>query len=248
MLLIFLPGEMVCGVGVCAKCLCCLFLGKYMWFLILCKGIIIGLVASVPLGPIGVMCIQKTLSKSQKSGFISGLGASSADMIFATIAAFFLSVVLSFIETHIDLIKIIGGICVIIVGVNIFLKNPAVQIRRNRAKKGSLWSDFLAIFLITLTNPAFILMFVALFASFGISQDGMTHGEGVLLVAGVFIGSALWWFTLTFGVSFLRKKFRPRHLLVMNRTSGALIVVLGIVAILSVFVNMPDVSVNNMIP
>ncbi len=210
-----------------------------MWFQILCKGIIIGLVASVPLGPIGVMCIQKTLSKSHKSGFVSGVGAASADTVFAIIAAFFLTVVLSFIETHFSLIKIIGGICVIIVGVNIFLKNPVVQIRRNRAKKGNLWSDFLSMFLLTLTNPAFILMFVALFAAFGISSDGMQHWVGILLVGGVFGGASLWWFLLTFAVSLLRKKFRPRHLLVINRVSGAVIVLLGAFVILSLFVNTP---------
>lgn len=218
-----------------------------MWAQIFFKGILIGFLASIPLGPVGVVCIQRTLSKSSRSGFVSGLGAASADLIFATIAAFFLSVVLSFIEDYIDYIKVIGGISVIIVGMNIFLKNPVIQIRKNRANKGNLWSDFISVFLLTLANPAFILMFVALFATFGVSTegDGGAHLQGGLLVSGVFAGAALWWLTLTSGISLLRKKFRPRHMLILNRITGALIVMLGAAAILSLFV---EVSlVNNII-
>lgn len=210
------------------------------WFLFLLKGILIGFVASIPLGPVGVICVQRTLCKSHKAGFISGLGAATADTVFATIAAFFLSIVMAFIERYVNVLKVIGGICVIIVGVNIFLKNPAVQLRRNRANKGNLWSDYLSVFFITLTNPAFILMFIALFASFGISiQEGSPAFIGTGLIVGVFVGASLWWLTLTSVVSLLRRKFRPRHMLYLNRISGALIVLLGVIAILSLIANIP---------
>lgn len=211
-----------------------------MWVYFLCKGVIVGLVASIPLGPIGVLCVQRTISKNRRSGFVSGLGAASVDFIFASVAAFFLTFVVNVIEDYVNYIKIIGGIIVIILGVNIFLKNPIVQIRRNRANKGSsLWSDFITVFFITLANPAFILMFVALFAAFGVSSDGLTHFESMMLVCGVFIGASLWWFTLTFLVNMFRKKFRPRHLLILNRTSGLIIVALGTAAIFSLFINTP---------
>lgn len=100
-----------------------------MGFEVFLKGIVIGLLASIPLGPIGVMCIQRTLSKSQRSGFVSGLGAASADTLFATVALFSLTVVLSFIEDNMVIIKVLGGISVIIVGMTILLKNPVGQIR-----------------------------------------------------------------------------------------------------------------------
>ena len=209
-----------------------------MEFIALLKGFVIGLIASIPLGPIGVMCIQRTLSKNHRSGFVSGLGAATADSIFATIALFSLTVVMSFIENYIAILKALGGISVIIVGMTIFLKNPAVQIRRNRAGKGSLWSDYLSVFFITLTNPAFILIFVALFAAWGISYDG---------ILGVLSGASLWWFTLTFCVNLLRKRFRPRHLLWINRLTGAVIVVLGAVAILSIFIHI-QVPVHGIVP
>ena len=209
------------------------------WLTFLIKGVLIGFVASIPLGPVGVICVQRTLCKSRRSGFFSGLGAASADTVFATVAAFFLTMVLAFVQRHLDILKVVGGICVIIVGVNIFLKNPVVQIRRNRANKGSLWSDYLSVFFITLTNPAFILMFIALFASFGISTREGPDFIGAALIGGVFLGASVWWFTLTLGVGFLRRRFRPRHMLYLNRISGALIVALGAIAILSLFTDIP---------
>lgn len=210
-----------------------------MLLTIFLRGILIGLLASIPLGPIGVLCIQRTLSKKHKSGFISGLGAASADTIYSAIAFFSLSVVMSFIENNMTLIKVIGGLCVVIVGVNIFLTNPAVQIRRNRAGKSSLWQDYISVFFITFANPAFILIFVALFAAFGLNTDSVSMANGVLMIIGVFVGGSLWWFSLTFIVNLLRKKFRPRHLLWINRISGAVIVLLGAITVLLMFVNTP---------
>ncbi len=215
-----------------------------MWFEIFLKGIVIGLMASIPLGPIGVLCIQRTLSKSHKSGFVSGLGAAATDMLFSAIALFSLSLVVSFIEHNIMAVKVIGGLCVIIVGVKIFLTNPVIQIRRNRAGKDNLWHDFLSLLLITLANPVFILIFVALFAAFGISKEiGIV--DGLFMILGVAVGGALWWFVLTFAVSLLRGRFRPRHMLWINRISGAVIVAMGAAAVLTIFFNIP---VNGVLP
>lgn len=202
-------------------------------------GVVIGLMASIPLGPIGVMCIQRTLSKNQTSGFISGLGAASADLIFAMIAFFSLSFVTSFIENNLNIVKIVGGICVMGVGAMIFLTNPVVQIRKNRAGKSNLWQDFLSLFLITLANPTFILIFVALFAAFGISKDATQGLNTLAMVLGVGAGGATWWFTLTFVVNLFRNKFRPRHLLWINRIAGTIIVVLGAVTVMLIFFKTP---------
>lgn len=211
-----------------------------MDFAVFLKGIVIGLLASIPLGPIGVLCIQRTLCKSHKSGFVSGLGAASADTLFATIALFSLTFVLSFIESYMAVIKVLGGILVIIVGMTILLKNPVGQIRKNRAGKGNnLWSDYLSVLFVTLANPAYILVFVALFAALGINREGIPYANGLLMLIGVLCGTSLWWFILTFCVSLLRRKFRPRHLFWMNRISGSIIVVLGAAAILSIFIHMP---------
>lgn len=210
------------------------------------KGISVGFLASIPLGPIGVLCIQRTLSKSHRAGFISGMGAATADMVFALIAVFSLSVVMAFVENYINVLKVVGGICVIVMGVFVFLKNPAVQIRKNRSGKGSLWSDYVTMFFLTLTNPAFILMFVAMFAAFGVGQEVDSSPDkvvmGLMLVVGVLIGCSSWWAVLTSVVNLFRSKFRPRHLLWINRISGVLITLLGAITIISMFFKIPAVD------
>lgn len=191
------------------------------------RGLLLGFIASIPsVGPVGVLCIQRTLSKNQKSGFISGLGAVAADTIYATVALFSLTMVISFIQNHINTVQVVGGICVMCIGVYIFLSNPVMQIRRNRAGKGNLWQDFLSVFVITIANPILILYFVPMFAAFGLSKEmGLLNAVSILV--GVFAGGALWWLLITGLISLLRKKFRPRHLLWVNRIAGALIIILG---------------------
>lgn len=204
-----------------------------MWLDIFLRGILIGLVVSMfSIGPVGVLCIQRTLSKGQRSGFFSGLGAATADTIYATVAYFAIAFVHSFIEQNELILKIVGGALVICIGLYIFFQNPVVQIRRNRAGRVSLWRDFLSIFLFTIANPAISLIFVGLFAMFGISNNA-GYINGLAMLAGVLAGAAGWWFVFTLVLSLFRKKFRPRYLLWMNRVAGILVVMLGLVAILS---------------
>ena len=202
------------------------------------RGMLIGLMASIPLGPIGVLCIQRTLSKNLKAGFFSGLGAATADTFFALVAFFSLSFVLSFLEEHLVVIEALGGMCVMFVGLRILLTNPVIQIRRNRAGKSNLWQDYISIFLFTLANPALILVFVALFAAFGFSKEILGAVNGVAMILGVLSGATLWWFTLTFFINMIRKKFRPRHLLWMNRIAGTVIILLGAI-VLALLIKLP---------
>ena len=209
-----------------------------MWLELFFRGIIIGFLASIPVGPVAVLCIQRTISKNQRAGFFSGLGAATADTIFATVAFFSLALVMSFIEKNMLWIKILGGLAIAGVGANIFFKNPAVQIRRNRAGRSSLWQDYISVFLVTLANPAFILVFVALFATFGLSVENIGQINSAAMLVGVFAGASAWWFLITFTVNLFRKRFRPRHMLWMNRISGAIIMALGVGAILSAVINL----------
>lgn len=207
-----------------------------MWIELFFRGFLIGLLGSIPLGPVGVLCIQRTLSKNHRSGFISGLGASTADTLYAILALSSISFVMSFIQDNMIWFKVIGGLCIVAVGAKIFFSNPIIQIRRNRAGKSNLWQDYVSVFLITLTNPALLLVFVAFFTTFGISAE-MGELNGISMLIGVFAGGTAWWFTLTFLVNLLRKRIRPRHLLWMNRIAGAIIVVLGAAAIFSSVIN-----------
>ena len=214
---------------------------KVMWIEIFLRGVVIGLTASITLGPVGILCIQRTLSKNRKSGLVSGLGAATADTIFATVAFFFISFISSLIESNMVILTVLGGICVVVVGVNIFMTNPVVQIRRNRAGKSNLWQDYISTFLLTLTNPAFILWLVVIFTALGVD---MSEAEvsvtrlrvGVAMITGFLAGASVWWFLLTTVINRLRNRFRPRHLLWINRVAGVIIVVLGASAVLAMFI------------
>ena len=131
------------------------------------RGICVGVAASITVGPVAVLCIQRTLSKSRRSGIVSGLGVACADTFMAMAALFFYSMLQTQIEQYNTLLRVIGGIFVVIVGVYIFAQNPVPQIRRNRAGKTSLWQDFASIFGLTIANFIMVIPYIlAFFAVF----------------------------------------------------------------------------------
>ncbi len=204
----------------------------------LIRGFIVGFIASVSLGPVGVMCIQRTLSKGRLSGLVSGLGAATADTLFATIAFFFIALVNSFIEKNMAIITLIGGCCVAFVGVRIFMTNPAVQIRRNQGRKTDLWQDYISTFLLTLTNPAFVLWLILLFSAFNLQYDPTAEDltrvtSGFLTISGFLAGTCSWWYLLSWVIGKLRQRFRPHHLLWINRVMGIVIAMLGAWAVIT---------------
>ena len=146
------------------------------------RGICVGVAASITVGPVAVLCIQRTLSKNRRSGIISGIGVACADTFMAMIALFFYSMLQTQIEQYNTLLRVIGGIFVVIVGVFIFAQNPVPQIRRNRAGKTSLWQDFASIFGLTIANFIMVIPYIlAFFAVFKISSGEMTTHRRRLL-------------------------------------------------------------------
>lgn len=209
---------------------------------ILIRGICVGVAASITVGPVAVLCIQRTLSKSRRSGIVSGFGVACADTFMAMAALFFYSMLQTRIEQYNTLLRVVGGIFVVIVGVYIFTQNPVPQIRRNRAGKSSLWQDFASIFGLTIANFIMVIPYIlAFFAVFKISSGDITHtGFGgfmrsVLVIAGFFGGAAAWWTALACILNLFRRRFRPRHMLTINHIAGLVIGVLGIYTILSTF-------------
>ncbi len=202
-------------------------------------GIIIGFSASVPLGPIGVLCIQRTLNKGRLAGFFSGLGAAFSDTIYAIIAGFSLSFIVSFIEQQLLYIQIFGAAILILLGIRIFYSNPAKQLRKQRRGKGNLFQDFVSTFLITISNPLAIFLFLAFFASFGAVKKGDNYFNHLLLITGVMSGASLWWFILTSVVNLFRSKINLRRLWWLNKIAGATIVVLVVIAFVFFLIDNP---------
>ncbi|MCU4175442.1 LysE family translocator [Carboxylicivirga sp. N1Y90] len=193
-------------------------------------GIIIGVSASIPLGPIGVLCVQRTLNKGRLSGFVSGLGAAVSDTIYAIIAGFSLSFIVGFIETQMLWIQIIGASILIGLGLKIFFTNPAIQLRRQKKRSTSLIQDFFSTFILTITNPLAVFLFLAFFAGFRVVEVEQSSFERFMLIAGVFIGASAWWFTLSSLINLLRSRINLRRLFWLNKIAGSTIVILVCVA------------------
>ncbi len=197
------------------------------------KGIVIGILASVPLGPVGVVCIQRTLNRGRLNGFASGMGAAFADTVFAIIAVLGLTFIINFVEEHQTWFKMIGGVLLILIGFRIFYTNPVVQIRRQRKNKNSIFEDFLSVFLLTLTNPLAVFIFIAVFASLGILAEEMNYFVAFCIVLGINLGAALYWFSLSSLINAFRNKFRLKSLWWINKIAGLSIILFGIAALIS---------------
>jgi threonine/homoserine/homoserine lactone efflux protein len=200
------------------------------------KGIIIGLLVSAPLGPIGIMCIQRTLNRGYMSGFVSGLGAAAADIIFAVIAGFGLTIVITFIEEKHLYFQIFGGLFVLYIGYRIFNTNPVKQLKLQRLNKTRLSQDFASIFLLTISNPMAIFLFVAIMAALKVANDLLSFFELSILVSGIAGGAILWWFVLASIANRFRKKIRLKSIWWMNKITGSVVFLFGIVVILSVWI------------
>ncbi len=206
-------------------------MGTIFWLIL--EGIILGISVSAPLGPIGVLCIQRTLNKGKNFGLVSGLGAAFADTFYAVLAAFGISFVV--LDAHNYIFRIVGGAILIIVGVKMFFTNPIAQIRKPTSSK-SYWGYFASTFFLTLTNPLTIVFFAASFATLGLNKYSGHPGYLILMVVSVSFGALIWWFSLVFTVNAFRKKFRLRNLWWINKISGLLIALLAVVSIVFLFV------------
>jgi threonine/homoserine/homoserine lactone efflux protein len=204
-----------------------------MGIMIFIKGIILGFSASLPLGPIGLICIQKTLNKGRWAGIVSGSGAALSDTFFAIIAAFGISFISDFIEQQQFILRIIGSAILILLGLRIFLTNPAIQIRKQKLKKNNLFADFISIFFLTLSNPVTVFVFGAVFASSGIIKVQNSFLDLVLVVIGVFVGAMVWWLILVNIVNLFRSKFRLKRLWWINKITGAVIFLFGLFVLIA---------------
>jgi threonine/homoserine/homoserine lactone efflux protein len=196
------------------------------------RGLVIGFSIAAPVGPIGVLCIRRTLAYGRAAGLVSGLGAASADSVYGAIAAFGLSFIAGFLIGYQDLLKIIGGLYLLYLGYRTMVSRP--QAEEVELKNENLASAYLSTFILTLTNPVTIIAFAAVFTGLGLVAESHDTLSAILIVVGVFLGSALWWFILSAGVGLLGQKMRPGLLLWVNRISGVVIMLFGVAALYSV--------------
>ena len=202
-----------------------------MYFIILLEGIAIGFLLATPVGPIGVICVRRTLAYGKRSGFIVGLSGASADIIYALIAAFSVTLISNFVEEWQFWIRLGGGILLLLLGFHILRSDPIVPAAADQSKKYR--NAFVPIFLLALTNPMSMFGFGAVFSSTRICQTAADRVSLFMLVAGVFLGSLLWFSFLTALTSVFKKKLTNGGFAIMNRIAGLLFIVFGAVNIWS---------------
>lgn len=200
-----------------------------MFLTLIVKGILIGLLVSIPLGPIGLLVIQRTLNKSRIAGLLLGMGAALSDTLYAIIAGFSLTFVVDFIRENEILFQSIGALIVLGVGIHIFFKNPATDLRRNRLQGNTHFKDIIFSFLVTLSNPLTVFVFLAVFTSSGVAINLEQPYHSFFVVLGIFTGSFIWWFSLSGIVSMFRHKINLRILWWINKIAGVLIVIFVLV-------------------
>jgi threonine/homoserine/homoserine lactone efflux protein len=195
------------------------------------KGFIIGFAIAAPVGPIGVLCIRRTLADGRSVGFVSGLGAATADMLYGIIAAFGLTAVQNALVSQQVWLHWLGGLFLIYLGARTYLTTPA-DAQASLEKPPSRASAYLSTLGLTLTNPATILSFTLVFAGLRLADTGGDYVAAVALVAGVFLGSATWWLTLSGVVGSVRGRFSARWMRWVNRLAGVVIFSFGAVALI----------------
>jgi threonine/homoserine/homoserine lactone efflux protein len=197
-----------------------------MIFAFFLKGIVVGIVIAVPVGPVGILCMRRTIFDGRLAGLVSGLGAATADACFGIIAGFGLTVVSDWLLGYQDWLRLAGAGFLFYVGGSALFAEPPLG--APPPSRESLLRDYASSFALTLSNPVTLLAFFAIFTGIGLAGEQATLDRAGLLVAGVWIGSFLWWLALSLGAgSFLVGTFDRKHLKWINRGSGGILLLSG---------------------
>ena len=192
------------------------------------KGLVIGILVSAPLGPVGVLCIQRTLSKGRWYGFFTGIGAALSDLFYASVTCLGMGFVVNFIETNHFYLQLIGSIVLGLFGWYTFMYNPVAKLKNQRENKISYTQDLVTGFLLCFSNVLIVLLYIGLFAHFNfvLSEYSVWMLTGGILIIGT--GAIIWWFGITYAISKIKKWFNIRDIWMLNRIVGTIIMVLAV--------------------
>lgn len=194
---------------------------------IILKGAIIGIVASAPMGPVGILCVQRALNKGRIYGLVTGFGAALSDIIYALITGYGLSFIYDFINNRTALfwLQLIGAVLMFIFGVHTFRSNPTKSTHKVSRNKSSLVQNGVTGFFLAFSNPLLILLFLALFTPLNFMLPEQPLHNQFIGYASIFGGAMLWWLFITYAVSKLRARFDVRGVWVINRIIGTLVMI-----------------------
>lgn len=201
---------------------------------VMLQGIVVGFSIAAPVGPIGILCIQRTLAKGRAHGFTTGLGAATADAVYGSIAGFGLTLISDVLIAQQNWLRLVGGLFLLYLGARTLISKPGKK--AERFSSGGLLKDYGSTFLLTIANPMTILSFAAVFVGLGLGNSVGDYGYAGLFVAGIFSGSLIWWILLTSAVGFFQAKFSEERLRFINAASGLIIMGFGLYFILSLLI------------
>ena len=203
------------------------------------KGMLIGMVASAPMGPIGILCVQRTLNKGRWFGFATGLGAAISDIIYAGFAGYGMSFVMDIINNDENrfYLQIVGSLLLLCFGFYTYRTDPTRKIRQAGAQKGTLWYNTWTAFLVTFSNPLIIFLFLALYAQFAFVLPDHPF-EMLVGFASIVGGALLWWWGLTWLVDKIRAKFDENGIRIINQVIGVAVIVGSVIMLLGTTTNL----------
>ena len=194
----------------------------------LLEGIVVGFVGAMPIGPIGILCIRRALTFGRKQGIVTGLGGAAADIVYVTIALFGVKLVADFVALEQHSIRFCGGIAVLAIGIFVMRSHPTSRVIANNMFEHTRL--FVSTFLLALSNPVPLLGFAAMLSAIGIKHIAGETITRILFVAGVFLGSLIWFSLLANVANAMRRTMTDQKLSIINRVAGLVLIVLGLVA------------------
>ncbi|MBV4436161.1 LysE family translocator [Clostridium tyrobutyricum] len=204
-------------------------------FINLFRGILIGLIVGMPVGPIGAICLKNTITFGRKYGLTCGFGSASADSIYAFLVSFGLMIITKFIFLYQSYFHIIGGIILICFGIHISLKTTSNIKKKSISNNTSLFKGFISTFLLALSNPATVFSFIVIFTALHLVNISTDINSKIILIIGVFIGSMLWWFILIFTTFKFNNKLNVKSTFIIDKILSFIVIFSGIVILLSAF-------------
>lgn len=195
---------------------------------LLFRGLIIGILVSAPMGPVGVLCIQRTLNKGRWAGFYTGIGAAFSDVFYCLLTGLGLSFIIDFIETNQSLLQMLGSIVLVFFGFYLIKKNPAGTLKTPKDRKMNYTQDFVTGFLFTFSNPLILFLIIGLFTRFNFLSPDYEYYHYIVGFTSIFAGAILWWFVVTFFVNAVRSHFNVRSMWLINRIIGIIILLMSL--------------------
>ena len=202
------------------------------------RGIAIGIFISAPMGPVGILCIQRTLDRGRRTGLYTGIGASISDMFYCLLTGFGLSFIENFIERNQNIIQLIGSAVLVGFAIYLFRKNPASALRRPDQARESVRKNILGGFLFTFSNPLILFLIIGLFARFNFMIPDMRWYHYLVGYAAIGAGALMWWWVVTWFVDKVRAHFNVRSMWLINRIIGIIIAIFAVVGIVTGIMNL----------